>query len=149
MDSLDKSTTKALTAAFKYALLQMFCVGRGEDGDAGKGYEDQDNSAVRQINRQSENAAVRAASAAPLIPGDMMIDFGKHNGKMLSQIETYYVKWLMESTEKQLQDPAKANYKLKNKKVLDACLRELGRRAQNAQPDEPPPLDDADLPFGR
>jgi len=40
-DSLDKATTKALTAAYKYALLQSFAIGEGDgDGDAQSGADD-------------------------------------------------------------------------------------------------------------
>lgn len=39
MDSLDKAIPKALTMAYKYAMIQVFCVGRGDDPDDGKGYE--------------------------------------------------------------------------------------------------------------
>jgi len=126
MDSLDKSTTKALTAAFKYALLQMFCVGRGDDGDAGM----PDNSAARAVAPKSENAAVREAATA------FMFTFGKHSGKSIHEVDSDYLKWLMGRTEDDLKDPAKAQYKAKNKAQLDAILTELQARAMNASDDD-------------
>jgi len=131
MDSLDKSTTKALTAAFKYALLQMFCVGRGEDGDGGSGYAD--NSAVRAAAPKSENAAVREAASAE---SSFVLTFGKHKDKSIHEVDSDYLKWLMGSTEEAMKDPAKANFKAKNKVMLDAILTELQNRAVNAQDED-------------
>ena len=127
MDSLDKSTTKALTAAFKYALLQMFCVGRGDDADAGM--------PDRQVNdepRQTENSAVRAASRPAAPSSEFVLTFGKHKDSPISTVPADYLKWLMDNTEKQMLDPAKANFKAKNKIMLDAILNEIQRRASNA-----------------
>jgi len=126
MDSLDKSTTKALTAAFKYALLQMFCVGRGEDSDAGM----PDNSAARAATPKSENEAVRESASA----SSFVLTFGKHKDRPIHAVDTDYLKWLLGSTEDAMKDPAKANFKAKNKIMLDAILTELQNRAANADP---------------
>jgi len=140
MDSLDKSTAKALTQSYKYALLQIFCAGRGEDGDAGKGYE------ATTAAPASENAAVRqaAASVAPRAgSGSYIFTFGKHNGEAIVDVPMDYLDWLAKKTEEDMKDPAKSQYKIKNKKMIDILLVEKMRRAQNASQ----PVDDDSIPF--
>lgn len=129
MDSLDKSTAKALTQAYKYALLHIFCAGRGEDGDLGKGYE---------APAQSENQAVRAAAAAvaPAPSKGYVFDFGKHTGSPITNVPMDYLDWLIKSSEEQLLDPSKAKFKDKNKAMLDRILTEKMRRAAATADDD-------------
>lgn len=140
MDSLDKSTAKALTQSYKYALLQIFCAGRGEDGDSGKGYEAPAPRSENQGVREAEKAVARPD------PGGYVFTFGKHKDESIRNVDNGYLKWLMENTEQQMKDPEKANFKLKNKKMLDIILTELNRRAQNSVVSSPG-ADDEENPF--
>ena len=125
MDSLDKSTAKALTQSYKYALLQIFCAGRGEDGDTGKGYA--------ETPQRSENAEVRAAAAEDSRSEPAYVfTFGKYKGESIQNVEVSYLRWLLETTEKDIKDPDKKTFIIKNKKMMDIILIELNRRAQNA-----------------
>jgi len=138
MDSLDKSTAKALTQSMKYALLQIFCAGRGEDGDTGRGYD--------RHAPISENAAVRqAASNSDTIPG-YVFTFGKHEGKSIRAVDSDYLKWLIARYEEDLKDKSKARFAGNNKMMLDTVLAEINRRASNAVADDGIPFD-GDIPF--
>lgn len=130
MDSLDKSTAKALTQSYKYALLQIFCAGRGDDGDTGKGYEGAS---------KSENAAVRSAAQADEAEAashkrpTYIFTFGKHKDEPITSVPNDYLDWLLKSTEEQIKDPTKARFREKNNVLLNAILSEKYRRAENGQ----------------
>lgn len=130
MDSLDKSTAKALTQSYKYALLQIFCAGRGDDGDTGKGYE---------TPKTSENAAVRSAAQADEAEAashkrpTYIFTFGKHKDEPITSVPNDYLDWLLKNTEEQIKDPAKARFREKNNVLLNAILSEKYRRAENGQ----------------
>lgn len=133
MDSLDKSTAKALTQSYKYALLHIFCAGRGEDGDAGKGYD---------APKPSENAAVREAAKAQDNPkGVYVFTFGKHEGEPITSVPNDYLDFMLGHTEKQIKDPSKAKFRDKNNEMMQLILAEKYRRAENAKPA------DGEIPF--
>lgn len=62
LDNLDKAIPKAMTMAYKYLLIETFCVGRGDDPDAGKGYEGADESG-QETGAGGEDAAPFQATA--------------------------------------------------------------------------------------
>lgn len=160
MDSFDKSVQKSLTAAFKYTLLQMFCVGRGADGESGEGYEGR-----KSDPNESENAALRRAaavaaaekaksakpatggSAAP--PGDFRLSFGKNKGDLMSTVDNDYLNFLIGAFENNLADPEKSKYHATTKTQLEACRKEWARRLENAgsEPDPFDGMDPGDVPF--
>lgn len=149
MDSLDKSIPKALTMCLKYALLQIFCVGRGDDPDDGKGYESHSGNlgdfhvAIGMLDSSeilSENAAARAAATEPSAarqPIDVspapiyILKYGKYKGQAITQVDNSYLDWLIKETQEELKDPEKANFKSSNDVKLVACLREKQRRVKN------------------
>jgi len=129
MDSLDKSTAKALTQSYKYALIQIFCAGRGEDGDTGKGYEQPSSTSVKPT---SENQALRESNRQEPQLDTYVFTFGRYKGESIHNVDVDYLKWLLENTENQIKDPDKKTFIIKNKKMMDIILIELNRRAQNA-----------------
>jgi hypothetical protein len=70
-DSLDKATTKALTGAFKYALLQSFSIGEaGDDPDASSGSDDAPESfsaSPEEIERAKSALALAHADDLGLV----------------------------------------------------------------------------------
>jgi hypothetical protein len=63
-DTQDKATTKALTAAYKYALLQSFAIGEGgDDGDARSGADDEPAS-----DAATDEELTRIRAAVDLLP---------------------------------------------------------------------------------
>ncbi len=129
MDSLDESTNKALTAALKYGLLQTFCVGRGDDGDA-----------IQRVQaKTSENAAVRAAAGGDPGPSvhshDFAIPFpfaGGDKGQRMTTLGNTDLDKLAAYFEKASNNPAKSAYKADNKDKMDRCMTEKLRRSRNA-----------------
>jgi hypothetical protein len=61
MDSGDKSTPKALTCAYKYALRQTFCIQTGDDPDEHSSFE-QERAAAQQQPRPAPNWMIDAAA---------------------------------------------------------------------------------------
>jgi hypothetical protein len=149
-----QQVASACTYARRYAYMAALGLSPEDDNDG----VDAGDTNGGEPTRQSENSAVRAA-AASAAPGEFIIDFGKKwNGKPISAVDNGYLAWLIEASEKDLRDPLKARFKAKTKITLDAALREKQRRAASADAaidatvvagDEPPPLTDEDLPFGR
>jgi hypothetical protein len=68
-DSLDKATTKALTGAYKYALLQSFAIGEGGDDPDGSSGAD-DNPEDPEPNKATPEEIERAKSALALAHAD-------------------------------------------------------------------------------
>jgi hypothetical protein len=62
MDSGDKAVNKAMSAAFKYALLQLFCIPTEEDGD----YDDPTVDTYRQPAQAPNPAATSADKLAAI-----------------------------------------------------------------------------------
>ena len=73
-DTQDKATTKALTAAYKYALLQTFAIGEGDgDGDAQSGSDDhspEDHSASPEDHSASPEEITKLKASLDLIVDD-------------------------------------------------------------------------------
>jgi hypothetical protein len=87
---------------------------------------------------KSENAGVReAAATAASDLGDFVLTFGKEKGKKISQVDSGYLHFLLETTEKNLNDPEKAKFRAQDEARMTSLLREKQRRAQNAMPDAP------------
>ncbi len=131
IDSLDKAIPKALTMAYKYALIQIFCVGRGDDGDAGQGYDRQ------EIQSRSESASPRPAPPKPHVARDgeyfdYIFTFGKNQGKSVQIVDTSYIEWLIKGYVKDIEDKSKAEYKEKNASMLAIMVAEIKRRKENA-----------------
>jgi hypothetical protein len=70
MDSADKSTNKAMSAALKYALLQIFCVPVEQDDADQETHEMSTRTAVQSDKPKARAAAASASDATPatLIP---------------------------------------------------------------------------------
>lgn len=73
IDGSDKAHNKALTAAFKYLLIQVFCIAVGEMPDADR------QSPELEFVKEKKGTAKKG-------PGDFQIREGKYRGKFASQI---------------------------------------------------------------
>jgi len=96
MDSGDKSANKAMSAALKYALLQIFCIPTEEDKDT-----ENHSHEVKPLGITSQAAIDMGA----LSPGDYVVTFGKkYKGHRLIDIGPLdcmgFAKYLKESAAK-------------------------------------------------
>jgi hypothetical protein len=75
--------------------------------------------------------------------GDFTFDFGKHNGKRASEVETGYLEWLVKATESKPEKWRGKDWEGKTLHMLDVCRALIARHAEaKAAPsfaaDEPP-----------
>lgn len=90
MDSGDKATNKAMSAAYKYACLQAFCIPTEGDNDA-------DNTTHEVVSRKADPLA--GASKAAVIPEkwqDVVIHFGKNKGVKLGDLQEKQLSWYID-----------------------------------------------------
>jgi hypothetical protein len=96
MDSADKATNKAMSAAYKYACLQTFCIPTEGDNDADSHHPE---VKVTEINLELQNAAIAAAKAGRPAFADFWASASpSQRGELKPQLET--LKMLVESQEK-------------------------------------------------
>lgn len=102
MDTSDKSCNKAMSAAFKYALLQVFCIPTEEEKDT----EYQNHE---MPNRNKEPAQKPMAPVSDISAGSILIPFGKFKDKRLKDIpQKDLISWVTYMREQpQLNDTAK------------------------------------------
>lgn len=96
MDSGDKSANKAMSAALKYALLQVFCIPTEEDNDT-------ENHSPEVAPKVQGLKAPSPLQAVPSDPGAYVIAFGKKLlGKRLDACDVYeladFSQWISEQT---------------------------------------------------
>jgi hypothetical protein len=97
IDTSDKATNKALTAAFKYMLIQIFCI-------AVEGSVDADNE-FPELQFVKEN---KKPSPGPTKPADLTIANGKYKGKKVSAIPKEELKEYVQQIESASADAGKA-----------------------------------------
>jgi len=91
MDSADKSTNKAMSAAYKYAVMQAFCIPTEGDNDADATTHAVVPQPVRQdVKSQDAKAepkpeAPKADAATPMVPDLMTADQAADIGAMVKQ----------------------------------------------------------------
>lgn len=99
IDRGDKATNKALTAAFKYMLIQVFCI-------AVEGQEDADSESPEIGKDQSDSDL-----------GSYVPSVGKFSGQRLIDVDVFeldnYVKWLREGEIKDRKDKTGKIWKAK------------------------------------
>lgn len=88
MDSGDKSSNKAMSAALKYALLQVFCIPTQEDNDTENNSPDplpKDPSSIVSVPKTGI-VALQAVSDDISEPGSYIIRCNPHKDKRLDQV---------------------------------------------------------------
>lgn len=177
MDTADKASNKAMSAAYKYACIQVFCIPTEADNDADSTTHDvkpktqPDPVIVKKpvVNHAPQGKVVRepaklAPAAQPLPPKQVMvqsvtdmrdiladykIDFGKHTGKCILDLDvefaTGYAKFLKGSVK-----PGKPM----NEKAVKFCeMAELYNSYWDSSgpppfdPNEPMPGEQDEIPF--
>lgn len=97
IDRSDKATNKALTAAFKYLLIQIFCI-------AVEGSDDADNESPELNFVAEKNPETKPRNFAPETKNDIKIGGGPYQGKRISEVEASelvaYVKKIDEAAGK-------------------------------------------------
>lgn len=112
MDSGDKSANKAMSAALKYALIQLFCIATDDPNNDSDSESHEVLPATRQKTTQvtdERRAPSHTPGSAPS-PGDFVIRFGKKlNGKRLKDIPERdirsYGNWLTDKLREENRDP--------------------------------------------
>ena len=95
MDSADKATNKAMSAAYKYACLQTFCIPTEGDNDADAHHQE---VKAPEINIDLQNAAIAAAKAGrPAFADFWASATPAQRSELKPQLET--LKMLVESQE--------------------------------------------------
>jgi len=96
MDSADKATNKAMSAAYKYACLQTFCIPTEGDNDADAHHPEVKSP---EINLDLQNAAIAAAKAGRPAFADFWASASpSQRSELKPQLET--LKMLVETQEK-------------------------------------------------
>ena len=110
MDSGDKSSNKAMSAAMKYALLEVFCVPTEADNDTENGSPEpipRHNVAGAAANERSTPAAPAAPPEKPQSDGGasgndwrkFRVPFGKNKDRELGELSTKSLLWYIEEVK--------------------------------------------------
>jgi len=112
MDSADKATNKAMSAAYKYAVLLTFCIPTEGDHDADE--VTHEVAAAHPAPTYAPRPAPRVAPAAPpqgdsvdLAP--FIVPFGKNKGQAITALCDADVDWLAQYYIGKMQDPKNAS----------------------------------------
>lgn len=152
-DSGDKSTNKAMSAAHKYALIQIFSIPTDEE-------KDPDSESHDLIPKDQKPATAPKWTPAPPAWAtktspkswhpEFMFTFGKHKGKTFNDIAyedlESYIQFLKRPDPKKTSEENQKNYKY-NEVIFKAFdTWKMGMKAIGAAPkeEEPPPPSDED-----
>lgn len=98
IDTSDKATNKALTAAFKYMLIQVFCIAIEGDDDADASSPEIGRAKPRQTQNQPTTAKPEPKKEVKL--EDYVVPFGKFKGQKFSSLDIFelnnYVEWVID-----------------------------------------------------
>ena len=117
------------------------------------GFEDRHNDeAVERRQQSREDAARSVGTEQPHSPqrelkqnattGDLVIHFGKHKGKKLSELEPRSLSWFQSKWEPQ---PYNGRISEKDQALKDAAMAMKGTPADGTEP--PPPVEDDEIPL--
>lgn len=81
MDTSDKSANKAMSAALKYAILELFCIPTEEEKDTE--YRNHEPFEKQNISKQPQSAPAQRSQQNT---GQYIIPFGKFKGKTLGEV---------------------------------------------------------------
>jgi len=130
MDSGDKAMNKALSVGLKYALMQAFLIPTEEDNDPDR----QSHEIAKEAPRPSPAPGKFAPSAFNGPWQDVVMHFGKHKGKKLSEISTlgWYIKEWQPKPFNGTVNGADSDLRL----ALDEAAKDFAARAESSsQPD--------------
>lgn len=117
MDSADKATNKAMSAAYKYAVLLTFCIPTEGDNDADarthevlpttKNFAQKFPEQAQKIQDKLKEP-VNPAAPDSLLPGDgaWVVPFGKNKGQRIADVVDGDVEYLLKYYTGKLNDPA-------------------------------------------
>lgn len=162
MDSGDKASNKAMSAALKYALTESFAIPTYETNVDTE--EQSPEIATPQAKQTALTAALQksidtvnraAAAQRPATPSQpaprvsagpaSLPNYGKAKGQPIHGASMRDLEFYAAGCRKSLADPAKANWHAKEQALLEAIQDEMAR--QSGPPsEEPPPPTDADAP---
>jgi hypothetical protein len=140
MDSADKATNKAMSAAYKYAVIQTFCIPTEGDNDADATTHDVAAQKAQAFQQQKQVAQekvneLRAPAAAVKLP-----NYGRNHckGKPVTDpvVTNEDLQFYLNGAIKNLADPGKAQYHANDLRLKDAIEAEFERREQRQDADE-------------
>lgn len=154
MDSGDKASNKAMSAALKYALTQTLLIPTYEaDRDT---EEATPVMAARQVVDAKQEAAkavliqARETHARPVVTGAVFPNYGRAKGKPIAGADLEDLEFYAAACRKSLADPSKARWHDKERALLEAIDAEIhggGTQSPPSDSNEPPPHGDEDAPF--
>jgi len=162
MDSGDKASNKAMSAALKYALTETLLIPtRESDRDTEEASPEMAARPAPQPLPAQRTATTRPAStarpAAPARPasseGITFPNYGRAKGMPVSGAEVKDLEFYAGGCRKSLADPTKARFHDSERRLLAAIEAELQRHADPdpnngaETADGPPPHSDEDAPF--
>lgn len=130
MDSADKATNKAMSAAYKYAVIQTFCIPTEGDNDA--------DATTHDVAAQNAQA-FRPSLPAPQPDEPCVPNYGPDAGKPFSQVPTRHLEDYLAGAERSIKDPKKANFLKKNETMRDLLRAEIEKRVAAEQENKPEP----------
>lgn len=159
MDSADKATNKAMSAAYKYACLQAFCIPTEGDNDADAHTHEVAGKSSTHSNRPDDHEPdpLAGAGRAAHVPGrwqDCLVHFGKNKGKKLGDLPANTLKWYI--TEWQPKPGYESDEDTVLRQMLDKARDELEAGATGGRSEIKPPAsakkatpaaDDDEIPF--
>lgn len=154
MDSGDKASNKAMSAALKYALTQTLLIPTYEaDRDTEEATPVMVASPQPDAKQEAARAALiqaRDAHARPVATGLVFPSYGRAKGQPIAGAELKDLEFYAAACRKSLADPSKARWHDKERALLEAIDAEIhgtNRAAAHVDANEPPPHGDEDAPF--
>lgn len=168
MDPGDKAIMKAQTAAIREAWKNRLCIATGADPEGDEGTDQRgaeqpqqrEHAPAPQSSPRPANGNGAAASKPQAntntasAPAWEFVPFGRSKGKHISEIDDRDIAYLVEASQRSLNDPGKARFHDMEQRRLDALqLEQDARRAMAAgarrtnDDAQPPAHTDDDIPF--
>lgn len=159
MDSGDKASNKAMSAALKYALTETLLIptyeadrdteeaspALADRAEALKAKLAAEQRPAAQAKHSNQNAAIPVTSSGAVFP-----NYGRAKGQPIAGAELKDLEFYAAACRKSLADPSKARWHDKERALLEAIDAEIhgaNRTAATADASEPPPHGDEDAPF--
>ncbi len=172
MDSGDKASNKAMSAALKYALTETLMIPtRESDRDTEEASPEmaprasaaaplpaqrtattRPASTAKAADQRPRPGHLTSASIAPPPPAGVTFpNYGRAKGLPVSGASMQDLEFYANGARRSLADPAKQRFHASEQKLLDAIEAEIARQSDpsnfTSEPGEPPPHTDEDVPF--
>lgn len=159
MDSGDKASNKAMSAALKYSHTFSFCIPTYEKLDTEEASPEMGAPAPRPVSRPAASpgaaqkptqATQQPRPASKPSSGAVLPNYGRNKGQPVAGQKVSDLQFYAEGCRKSLGDPSKARWHEKEQTLLQAIEDEIAAQTGGTQPhsaDEPPPPGDDDAPF--